>query len=108
MSKVLPFCTLLNHEEAVKGIIWEASQSELVSYRDYNGSGQGNSLTSILELDILPVNSQSIPQEMSQEFQLGLPNVISLDQVKFIKVTRDHSDLNWYIPQIVTDYPRSF
>ena len=41
---------------------------------------------------------------MSKEFQLGLPNVISLDKVKFIKVTRDHSDLNRYIPQIITDY----
>ena len=41
---------------------------------------------------------------MSKEFQLGLPNVIRLDEVKFIKMTRDHSDLNRYIPQIITDY----
>ena len=43
-------------------------------------------------------------KKMFLDFQLRLPNVISLDQVKFIEVTRDGSDLNRYIPQIVTDY----
>ena len=35
--------------------------------------GRETVLTSILKLDILPVNSQSIPQKMSKEFQLGTP-----------------------------------
>ena len=41
MSEVLPFCTLLNHKETVKWEICEVPQSELISDRDYNGSGQG-------------------------------------------------------------------
>ena len=79
MSQVFPFCPLFAHEKTIKWQVCQASQSELVTKGDHNGSGEGNSFTSILELDVFPVNSQGIPQKISFKFQLGLPNDISLD-----------------------------